>query len=178
MRHPTPPTVFMLPILLFPEFCFWRTTACRASRIGTDATTHGCRDGQSCNRGDDRRIAPVDGSAHKIAALPTRLHHLSGQYQRVSGRAGMDVPCVLLLSVRYPRDQERCASKRHREHGTNERTAVTRERTSAGPLSPANMVFQKRMRLFGWSEWLVVAFCGFFSVARSGSTVAFGKKKK
>ena len=33
-------------------------TACLASRTGTAATTHGCRDCLGCNRDDDRRNSP------------------------------------------------------------------------------------------------------------------------
>ena len=46
----------------------------------------------------------------------------------------------------------------------NERTPVTHQRGSAGPLSPAAL---------SGSRWLLVAFLNFFRVARGSSKVVF-----
>ena len=59
----TPTTVFILPVLLLLEFCFYQTTHDLSLGLNclhriqncTAATTHGCRDCQSCIGGDFRR---------------------------------------------------------------------------------------------------------------------------
>ena len=83
--------------------------------------------------------------------------------------------------------KKRCAIRNHREHGTNGRlsTAKVEVLDNCHPrtwkcwtLSPTNLELKKNERGFSvarsGSRWLFVTFLS-FSVARSGSPVAFGK---
>ena len=112
MQHPTPTTFFILPILLLLTFCFHRTAhdlGLGVSCLSCILNWYSCNDArlpslpelQPRRRSKKRRsdvtpltfvvIALVDESAYKISSLPTRLHHMSRQYQRDSGCAAMGV---------------------------------------------------------------------------------------
>ena len=94
----------------------------------------------------------------------------------------------------HPRDQERCASSSHREHGTNRRLSTAKVEVPdlslanlevLDPCHPRTWILKNERGVFSGSKWLAVAFCGFLwlslffvlslfgKVLNSGSTVAF-----
>ena len=111
-QYPSPTTVFTLPILLLLAFCFYRTThdldlvqllvphselVLLQRRAAAAQPRRRSKKQRSVTPLTSVVKAPVDVSASKNATtLPTKLHHMSGQYQRDSGCATMGVSVIFV----------------------------------------------------------------------------------